>query len=152
MSDQVNTILEENKLADLKNFLSRRHILNRCNSCMIYLFHIVQTVGILATSLSASTNDTRVLWVGIGLNMTASIIQIYEKINNDQMKRILLDIQSIKNGTYIDESAYIDPEATNIKMTQNPGPTNEMTKTASKPMVTNETVKMTPKFGITNEI
>ena len=112
----VNEILEKNKFDDLKNFLSRRHALNRCNSCMIYLFHIIQTVGILVSSISASTNDTRLLWLGIGLNMTASVIQIYEKINNDQMKRILLDIQSIKNGTYIDENAYIDPEAINIKI------------------------------------
>jgi hypothetical protein len=93
---------------------------------MIYLFHIIQTIGILVSSISASTNDTRLVWFGIGLNMSASIIQIYEKINNDQMNRILLDIQSIKNGTYIDESAYIDPDATNIRITSNPKIVNEI--------------------------
>jgi hypothetical protein len=119
MNNEINELFEKNKINDLKNFLSRRHCLNRCNSSMIYLFHIIQTFGILASSISAATNDQTLLWIGISLNMTASIIQIYEKINHDQMKRILLDIQSIKNNTYIDESAYIDPEEANVKNSVN---------------------------------
>jgi len=110
MNDEIKNLFEENKIKDLKNFLSRRHFLNKWNTNMIYLFHIIQTVGILATSISASTNNQTLLWVGISLNMTASIIQVYEKINYQQMKRILVDIESIKNNTYTDESTFVDPE------------------------------------------
>jgi len=131
MNKEINELFEKNKINDLKNFLSRRHCLNRCNSSMMYLFHIIQTFGILASSISAATNDQRLLWIGISLNMTASIIQIYEKINDNQMKRILLDIKSIKNNTYIDESAYIDPEEGNIKNSVNQSPINQSIKSQS---------------------
>jgi hypothetical protein len=110
-TQSIQDILEKNKVEDLKKFLERRQRLNSCNSSMIYLFHIVQSVGILASSYSASSGDPRFLWAGIGLNMCASIIQIYEKINSDQMKRIYMDIQSIKNNTYLDESQYIEMES-----------------------------------------
>ena len=58
--------------------------------------------------MSATNGSQILLWIGIILNMVASIIQVYEKINNDQMKKIMIDIQSIKNGTYVDESSLID--------------------------------------------
>ncbi len=106
----IQQILEKNKLKDLETFLDRRHWLNRCNSGMVYLFYIVQSLGILASSYSASTNNKDFLWVGIGLNMFASLIQVYEKINNDQMKKIYIDIQSIQKGTYLDESPFVDLE------------------------------------------
>jgi hypothetical protein len=114
----IQKVLENNKLEDLQAFLKRRHCLNRCNSTMIYLFHIIQSLGILASSYSASTNDTRFLWTGIGLNMLASVIQIYEKINNDQMKKIYMDIQSIQKGTYLDESPFVELDG--LKQTTNP--------------------------------
>lgn len=109
-SQTISQILQKNKERDLENFLNRRHTLNKCNTAMIYIFHIVQSLGILATSYSASSNDKTFLWAGIGLNMCASVIQIYEKINNDQMKRIFLDIQSISKGTYLDESPFAELE------------------------------------------
>ena len=111
MDKSIQDLLEKNKVQDLENFLARRHTLNRCNSTMIYLFHIVQSLGILSSSYSASTGDPNFLWAGIGLNMFASIIQIYEKINSDQIKRIYMDIQAIKNGTYLDESQYLEMES-----------------------------------------
>jgi len=120
ISEQINDILENNKIIDLKKFLARRNFLNKSNSYMIYLFYIVQYAGILVTSISASINDQRLIWLGIGLNIIASIIQIYEKINNDQMKKLFVDIQSIKNGTYIDESPLIDIESLNQLAQQQP--------------------------------
>jgi hypothetical protein len=110
MNQDIQRILNQNKLDDLDHFIKRRHFLNRCNSGMIYMFYIIQSFGILATSYSASTNDQQFLWVGIGMNMLASIIQVYEKINNDQMKKLFLDIQSIQNNTYLDESPYMEME------------------------------------------
>ena len=40
--------------------------------------------------------------------MFASVIQIYEKINDGQLKRLFKDIKRIKDGTYIDECAFVD--------------------------------------------
>ena len=107
---EVNQILSKNKIDDLNKFLNKRNWLNWCNSIMIYLFHIIQTIGILFTSMSATNGNEKLLWIGIILNMIASIIQIYEKINNDQMKKLMIDIHAIKNGTYVDESPLIDSQ------------------------------------------
>jgi hypothetical protein len=122
---EINDILNNNKITDLKKFLARRNFLNKSNSYMIYLFYIVQYAGILVTSISASINDQRLIWLGIGLNIIASIIQIYEKINNDQMKKLFVDIQSIKNGTYIDETPLIDIESLNQLAQQQPQPSQK---------------------------
>lgn len=42
--------------------------------------------------------------------MVASVIQIYEKINDAQLKRLLRDIRAIKEDNYVDESAIVDIE------------------------------------------
>jgi hypothetical protein len=109
----IQDILNENKINDLKKFLSKRKNLNLCNSYMLYLFYIFQSAGILMSSISASSNNKNFIWYGIGLNLIASIIQIYEKINNDQMKKLFIDIENIKNNKYIDESSIIDIESFN---------------------------------------
>jgi len=124
MDKSIQDLLEKNKVQDLENFLNRRHTLNKCNSTMIYLFHIVQSLGILSSSYSASTGNPNFLWAGIGLNMFASIIQIYEKINSDQMKKIYMDIQAIKNGTYLDETPYVEMESGQKNATTNEVPSN----------------------------
>jgi hypothetical protein len=121
----IQKVLENNKLEDLQEFLKRRHCLNRCNTSLVYLFHIIQSLGILASSYSASTNDTRFLWAGIGLNMFASVIQIYEKINNDQMKKIYMDIQSIQKGTYLDESPFVELDGLKQSTNSSPQQTNQ---------------------------
>ena len=56
--------------------------------------------------------------------MFASIIQIYEKINSDQMKKIYMDIQAIKNGTYLDETPYVEMESGQKNATTNEVPSN----------------------------
>jgi hypothetical protein len=108
---QIKHIFDNNVISDLQRFMKKRQCLNETNMVLVYLFHIVQSLGILSSSYSASTGDPNFLWAGIGLNMFASIIQIYEKINSDQIKRIYMDIQAIKNGTYLDESQYLEMES-----------------------------------------
>lgn len=106
----IKKIFDDNQLNDLKKFMNKRQSLNYWNSNLIYLFYIIQSSGILITSIAASTNDKILLWIGVSLNMTASLIQIFEKINNSLLKKLMNDIQSIKDGTYIDESALIDTD------------------------------------------
>ena len=105
---QIIEIFNKNELADLKKFMTDREHLNYYNSYLIYLFHIIQTSGVLLTSISASSDNVKLLWIGIIFNMLAQLILIFEKINDSKLKKQLIDIQSIKNGTYVDESSLID--------------------------------------------
>lgn len=115
-SKQINMILNENKISDLKKFINKRACLNDTNSVLIYIFYLFQTSGVLISSIAASSDNTPLIWVGIGLNMVASIIHIYEKINNNFMKKLFTDIQNIKNGNYIDETEILDVDTKSNKV------------------------------------
>jgi hypothetical protein len=110
IQNKIDSILEKNKLDDLKNFLYKRHVLNVCNVWMLYFFYITQSAGILTSSYGVSVNNTKYIWVGVFLNMLASLIQIFEKLNNAQLNRLLNDIQAIKDDKYLDESPFVDLE------------------------------------------
>jgi hypothetical protein len=45
------------------------------------------------------------------MNILASLINIFEKSNNAISKRLLKDINAIRNGTYIDEGMLIEDSA-----------------------------------------
>jgi hypothetical protein len=107
---KIIDIFDKNQLDDLNRFMKKRQCLNGCNVHMLYLFHLIQSAGILTTSYGASVNDSNYIWTGIALNMVASLIQIYEKINYSQLKKILNDIQAIKDDKYTDESPLVDPD------------------------------------------
>ena len=107
---EIKEIFDNNTLSDLKRFLHKRESLNRANSYLIYLFYLVQSAGILTASVAAGNNDIYLLWSGIGLNVFASLIHVYEKLNNSIMKKLMHDIKSIKDGTYVDEGEMIDME------------------------------------------
>ena len=116
---EIQKIFKDNKLNDLKRFLKKRECLNTCNIYMLYSFYIIQSAGILTSSIGASLSDQRLIWCGVSLNMIASIIQIYEKINDNQLKKLFNNIQNIKNDKYIDESAMIDIESNNTPQNDN---------------------------------
>lgn len=100
IESQINSIFDNNKLDVLKDFMRKRKCLNTCNIYILYLFHIVQLSGILISSIGANLNDIKIIWLGISLNMLASLIQVYEKINYFQLKKITNDIKLIKEDTY----------------------------------------------------
>lgn len=104
----IDTIFEQNKLSDLKRFLRKRARLNGFNTCLIYGFHMVQSVGILFTTISAAMGNKEMVWIGSGINVLASLINVYEKINANIMKALLEDIHKIRNGTYVDEGIIED--------------------------------------------
>ena len=108
ISIQIKDIFEKNTLSDLKRFLSKRECLNSTNACLMYLFHLVQSAGILTTSVAVGYNNQTLIWAGVALNVTASLISIYEKLNHSIMKKLLNDIKAIKDGVYIDEDVFID--------------------------------------------
>ena len=111
--EEIRKIFQENKLKDLKHLLEHRHCLNITNMTLGYLFHIVQSAGVLTTTIAAGYDIKMLVWVGIGMNVLASLINVYEKLNTNISKKMLNDIISIKNGSYIDQGIVIDGDEKN---------------------------------------
>ena len=70
--EKIYDIFESNKVKDLQKFLSKRSCLNNCNIVLIYLFHIIQSIGILTTTIATGYEVREYIWIGIGLNILAS--------------------------------------------------------------------------------
>ena len=89
----------------------------------IYLFHFIQSVGILTTTIAAGYDIKYLVWIGIALNILASLINIYEKTNNSILKKLMLEIKKIKDGNYIGEDELVEnqPQNDNSSQTSNEG-------------------------------
>jgi hypothetical protein len=48
------------------------------------------------------------IWLGISLNIIASILTAVEHMNRKMSKKLLYNIKQIQSGDYIDESNFID--------------------------------------------
>lgn len=108
VSVEIQHIFEQNKLDDLKHFMQKRKCLNASNMALVYLFHIVQSAGILTTTIAAGYDMKVLVWVGVGLNIMASLLNVFEKTNNSMSKHLLKDINAIKEGTYVDEGTLVE--------------------------------------------
>jgi len=104
---EIKRIFQNNKLKDLKDLFSKRKSLNTANMVLGYFFHIVQSAGVFTTTIAAGYDIKLLVWVGVGLNIFASLINVYEKLNTNISKKMMKDIISIKKGTYIDEEMAI---------------------------------------------
>ena len=110
VDEEIQKIFNQNRLADLKKFLNRRQHLNKSNMIFEYAFHIVQTSGILITTVAAGYNAKFLVWVGAGISALASLIKVFESSNNVMLKKLLNDIKLIRDGTYVDEGLLVDDE------------------------------------------
>lgn len=108
VNTEIQTIFETNKLNDLKEFIKKRKCLNEWNMALIYLFHVIQSAGILTTTIAAGYDMKLLVWVGVGFNILASLINVFEKTNNGISKHLLKDINAIKDGTYVDEGTMVE--------------------------------------------
>ena len=99
----VQSLLQNNKINDLRHILRRRECLNNSNIALMYIFHLVQTAGILTTTMAAGYGNREIVWVGAGLNAVAALIHVFENINYGLIKKYKSDLESIQNDTYIDE-------------------------------------------------
>jgi len=108
--NEIQRIFDNNELEDLKSFMSKRHCLNNFNISLMYIFHIVQSAGILTTTVAAGYNQVYLIWIGVALNVLASLINVFEKNNNTMLKKLMIDIKKIKDGNYIGETALIEPD------------------------------------------
>jgi hypothetical protein len=75
-----------------------------------YFFHIIQSAGILVTTIATGYNQTEIIWIGVGLNILASLLNVFEKTNNSMMNKLTIDIQAIKDGIFITETPFIDDD------------------------------------------
>ena len=106
---KIKKILDDKELEYLTKFITNIEILNCWNSYSIYIFHFIQSSGLIISSYGTSQKNTNLLWYGIGLNMIATLIHIYEKINDGKIKKLNKQVLEIKNGTFIkDTSDYIN--------------------------------------------
>ena len=98
VTSEIQNLIEKNKLEDLKHFMEKRKCLNSWNMVLIYLFHVVQSAGILTTTLAAGYDMKVIVWVGVGFNILASLINVFEKTNTGISKHLMKDIQVINLG------------------------------------------------------
>jgi len=78
-----------------------------------YVFHLIQSGGILVTTISAGYNNTNLIWLGVSLNALATLLHLYEKNNNILIAKMNQEIISIKDGTYNNQTKLIDSEGDN---------------------------------------
>lgn len=119
ISKEIKDIFDKNKVYDLKNFINKRQRLNRCNVALMYLFYLFQSGSVFVTTIATGYNLKTYIWLGIGLNLIASLIHIYEKLNTSLSEQILKDIEMIRNGSYIDDGVRIDTTQKGDKQTEN---------------------------------
>jgi hypothetical protein len=69
----------------------------------------MQTIGIFITSFASSqTTRQRLLRTGIGCNLLASLLTIYEKILSSEIGIIMKDLYAIQQDNFVNESAMVD--------------------------------------------
>jgi hypothetical protein len=115
ISIQIEEIFENNKIEDLKRFIKKRQNLNSCNICMSYLYYLVQSVGILTSTIGTGYNVKELIWAGIGVNVLATLIHSYEQINNNLSIKLLKNIENIRKNNYVDEDVLVDLSEDNSK-------------------------------------
>jgi hypothetical protein len=112
---EIQEILDTNKISDLKRFIKKRQSLNSCNICLSYMFYLLQSIGILTTTIGTGYEIKELIWSGIGINILASLIHSYEQINNNISIKLLKNIENIKKNNYVDEDVMIDLNADDNK-------------------------------------
>ena len=91
----------------------------------------MQSAGILTTSIATGSNNNELVWVGIGLNIFATLINIYEKTNNSISAKLLNDIKLIKSNHYVDEGFIVETDTNNDTNKNNTSTNNSNNNSAS---------------------
>ena len=138
ISKEIQQIFDNNELEDLKIFIKKRHCLNNFNISLMYIFHIVQSAGILTTTLAAGYNQVYLIWIGVSLNVLASLINVFEKNNNTMLKKLMIDIQKIKDGNFIDESPLIEIDGDKPNSLKDPIPEKSSNTNSNETLQINE--------------
>jgi hypothetical protein len=110
ISNQIRYILENNEIDELKEFIRKHKCLNGFNVFLMYVFHIVQSAGILVTTVATGYNQPQYIWLGVALNVFASLLNVFEKNNNTMLNKFSKDIKAIKEGTFLTETPLVEDE------------------------------------------
>ena len=108
VNDEIRIIFEENKMADLKRFMAKRQSINAANGWLIYGFHVFQSAGILTTTIATGYNLRELIWVGVGLNVISTLMNVFEKINTSISTKLMKDITAIREDKYVDEGTIVN--------------------------------------------
>jgi hypothetical protein len=108
VNEEIRVIFEENKMSDLKRFMAKRQSLNAANGWLIYAFHVFQSAGILTTTIATGYNIRELIWVGVGLNVISTLMNVFEKINTSISTKLMKDITSIREDKYVDEGTVVN--------------------------------------------
>jgi hypothetical protein len=108
VNEEIRIIFEENKMADLKRFMAKRQSLNSANGWLIYAFHVFQSAGILTTTIATGYNLRELIWVGVGLNVISTLMNVFEKINTSISTKLMKDITAIREDKYVDEGTIVN--------------------------------------------
>jgi len=108
VNEEIRVIFEENKMSDLKRFMAKRQSLNAANGWLIYAFHVFQSAGILTTTIATGYNIRELIWVGVGLNVISTLMNVFEKINTSISTKLMKDITSIREDRYVDEGTVVN--------------------------------------------
>jgi len=120
LDPEITELFKNNEKNDLIRILGRRSCLNQFNISLIYLFHVLQSAGIFVTTLATGYNNKPLIWIGIGLNVLASLVNVLQKTNKNMSEQLLQDIMKIKNNMYVDEGAIIDPKQNLVTNNESP--------------------------------
>ena len=104
IKDQITQIFNDNMIHDLEKILNRRDNFNKANIALIYFFYVFQYSGILTTTIATTYNTVEIIYIGVSLNLLASLIHASININKSISDRLMKDLILIKTGKYIDES------------------------------------------------
>jgi len=107
-SVEIQEIFSRNQVDDLKRFMKKRQSINAANTILMYSFHIFQSAGILVTTIATGYSFRELVWVGVGLNVLSSLMNIFEKINTSVSTKLMKDITAIREGTYVDEGTIVN--------------------------------------------
>ena len=144
IQQEIQKIFDINEINDLISLLQKRKIINNSNMMLMYVFHFVQSSGILITTIASGYGNTSLVWLGVSLNALASLINVIEKNNNTMLKKLMKDIKNIKNGNYIDEAPIYDSDEKSID-TENINTNNNKQQQTLTPNLSRQRMNLNPQ-------
>jgi len=112
---KIRKILEETEFNELKKNIKHASIIHQTNIYLSYIFHLFQTSGILITTISTSYSSKQYLWLGIGLNFTASFFNAIERQNEILHKKILKKINLSRQKLIQYENIFLNDKLKSLK-------------------------------------
>lgn len=102
MEPEVQKLINENAINDLKSSYKKRDCLNQSNEVLHYISNAVKYIGFLLIALGNSIENVYLQWIGLGLSLFGDLLNEYKRNHVSMLKTLLADITNIQNGNYID--------------------------------------------------